>query len=155
MKVTRRQLELLVKEASAPGELSVLTEAELHEIAPIIGAIAGIAGRGLAAVGKVFTKGISGVAKAVTKSPKMMNSVRSLLTKAKVKMPKINKFLQGIDLESLSPEMLSMALQNAPSEVQGDLEKVIKNAADGLKKAEDCACPTADALEKAEDFVEG
>lgn len=154
MRITHRQLKILVKEASAPGHQTVLTEEELYEIAPIIAAIGGLAARGAAAVGSVFSRGVSGVAKAVTNSPKMMNSVRSLLTKARGKMPNIDKFLNSLDLEKLDPEMLANALENAPEDAKGDLEKIMQNASDEFKKAEECDCPTADEIEKAEDSVE-
>ena len=36
MKVTKRQLHLLIKEASSAGHQTVLTEAELHEIQSIL-----------------------------------------------------------------------------------------------------------------------
>jgi hypothetical protein len=154
MRVTKRQLDLLIREALSTPDHMLLEEAELHEIAPIIAAIGGLAARGAAAVGSVFSRGVSGVAKAVTNSPKMMNSVRSLLTKAKGKMPNIDKFLNSLDLEKLDPEMLANALENAPEESKGDLEKIMQNASDEFKKAEECDCPTADELEKAEDSVE-
>ena len=60
MRITRRQLGLLIREAAHPGGDSTLSESELNEIVPIIGII----GRGLAAAGKAAGKAVSAAAKA-------------------------------------------------------------------------------------------
>lgn len=60
MRITKRQLHLLIKEAVHAGRDSTLSESELNEIVPIIGLL----GKGLAAAGKAAGKAVSAAAKA-------------------------------------------------------------------------------------------
>ena len=144
MKVTRRQLKLLVKEASSPGELSILTESELHEIAPIILGMF----RGLGSVAaKTFTslakKGAQGVGQYLMKNPKAAQSVTALISKSKDKLPGVKKFVDEMLGGKLDPATVAVAMQNIPKDVEADLNSMMKSAGQEIAKAEECECPTA------------
>lgn len=141
MKVTKRQLELLVKEASTPDETSVLTEAELNEIAPIISAMfRGLGGMGAKAMANMAKKGITAAGAFIQKNPAVTEKLIGLVMQSADKLPGIKKMLKDMGKDA-TPADIALALQNPPKEAMADLDKMLKGAAGDLKKAEECECP--------------
>lgn len=144
VQITRRQIRLLVKEAIADPGNTTLTEAELNEIAPIIAGL----GRAVASIGPVLARGAASVGRSVSKTPKIANTVSNLVKKASSKMPNISKYLDVIDLDLDDPDLtkLSDMIANPPDIIKGEMDKILKNAASEMKKAEKCDCPTLEDL---------
>lgn len=142
MKVTRRQLELLVKEATASGGKSVLTEAELNEISGLISAMARGLGKSVTKTfAKVLEKGVKGVGEYLAKNPEKIANIMALAKQSADKLPGIQKMLDDLGADAEDPAKLAMALANPPKEAEADLTKMYQGASDQLEKAEDCECP--------------
>ena len=137
MKVTKRQLRLLIKEARAPGEISILTEAELNEIAPVISAMfRGLGSMGAKAMANMAQKGISAASAFIRKNPAVTEKLVGLVMQSADKLPGIKKMLKD-----MGPADIALALQNPPKEAVADLDKMLKGAGKELAKAEECECP--------------
>jgi len=151
MKVTRRQIRLVLREGMNKTGKTSLTEAELLEIAPVIGAIARVLGPAAARLGPTLMKGATKVGQMVSKSPKAQKAIQGLLKKSKDKLPQVSQAMDkmGIDLDNLDFEKLSGFLQNPPDEVKGELDKLFKGAGGQMEKAEECECPTPEEVKQA------
>ena len=151
LKITRRQIRLFIKESHNQDRSStVLTEAELTEIAPVVAAI----GRAIPAMasrmGPLLKKGVSGL-KNISKNPKAAEALKGLMQKGKGKMPNLSKALDkmGLDLDNLDMEKFSEFLNNPPEEASGDLDKLMQGASEQFEKAEQCDCPTPEEVKAA------
>jgi hypothetical protein len=141
MKVTKRQLRLLIKEARAPGEISILTEAELNEIAPVISAMfRGLGSMGAKAMANMAQKGISAASAFIRKNPAVTEKLVGLVMQSADKLPGIKKMLKDMG-KDVAPADIALALQNPPKEAVADLDKMLKGAGKELAKAEECECP--------------
>lgn len=142
MKVTKRQLEILVKEAVAPGTKSVLTEQELNEIAPMISMMARSLGKGATkAFSSVLEKGIQGVSDYIKKNPEQIEKIGVMISQSVDKLPGIQKIADSLG-DNPDPGKLAGALANPPEEAKADLQKMFQSAGEQLEKAEDCQCPS-------------
>jgi len=76
MKISQRQLELLIKEASAPGAHSSLSDAEFDEVLPVLATLTlhehplAMVARGLAAAGRAAGQAMVQMGKAAGKMAK-------------------------------------------------------------------------------------
>lgn len=85
MQVTKRQLQLLIKEATAPGNQTVLTEQELREVEAVLFMITenplAVIARGAQAATRVAAKAAKEVTKAATRAAKAAK--KKMVQKAK------------------------------------------------------------------------
>ena len=148
--VSRNQIRLLVKESMSSSSTSILTEEELQEIAPIIGAIGRMAG---SVASKALQKGAAGVTSALQKSPKLASSITSLLRKSVDKLPNLSRYLDSLEIDLDNPDFgaLSQVLRNPDEKITGELDKVMKSASQQLSKAEKCECPSLEELQAAQE----
>jgi len=147
--VSRRQINLFLKEAMNTSESPVLTESELNEIAPMIGKmLASLGGKALSKVGNVMSKGAVAVGKKIASNPKLQGAVMNLVKKASGKLPELAKFIDatGIDLDNIQPDQVQQMFNN--EKIRGSLDKVLKQGSEQLEKAE--GCPSLEDLQKAE-----
>tara|TARA_Y100000592_G_scaffold90324_1_gene148803 strand:- start:1737 stop:2216 length:480 start_codon:yes stop_codon:yes gene_type:complete len=144
MRLTKRQLSLLVKEATAPGSASVLTEEELNEIAPMISMMArSLGSNATKAFAKTLEKGIQGVADYIEKNPEQIEKIGAMIAQSVDKLPGIQKIADSLG-DNPDPGQLANAIANPPKEAEADLQKMFQGASDQLEKAEDCDCPSPD-----------
>jgi len=142
MRITNRQLKILVKEAIAPGNRTVLTEEELNEIAPMISMMARNLGKGATkAFAGVLEKGIQGVADYIEKNPEQIEKIGAMIAQSVDKLPGIQKMADAIG-DDPDPAKLANVLANPPEEAKADLQKMFQGASEQLEKAEDCECPS-------------
>ena len=105
MKVTRRQISLLVKEAMEPSSSTSLTKSEFYEITPILLELAPLMaiGRAVAGAARVGAKAMGQMAKASTRVAKnMAKNTAKDLAKEKVNDEidaKIRKAQKALDDE--------------------------------------------------------
>ena len=142
MRITKRQLSLLVKEATAPGSASVLTEEELNEIAPMISMMArSLGSNATKAFAKTLEKGIQGVADYIEKNPEQIEKIGAMIAQSVDKLPGIQKMADALG-DNPDPAKIASVLSNPPDEAKADLQKMYQGASDQLEKAEDCECPS-------------
>lgn len=142
MKVTKRQLKLLIKEARGDR----MSRGELNEIGAVLAAM----GKAVTKVGPALAKGTKSVGKAVAKNPKLGKAVSGLMKQAKDNLPKVAKHLadEGFDLENPDLEKLAQLLMSPPEELEGELDMVMQQGAKEAEKAAACDCPTEKELEQ-------
>lgn len=149
VKVTKRQMELLIKEASAPGTETVLTEAELNEIAPVLAQIGGMLGKGAAKLGQLAVKGAQAagpkIAQMASKSKQFFAATKDMFAKAAEKIPELKAMMKMVK----NPQDLETLLKNADPKLKKTLDKMIKQMGGQMKKSGDCDCPTPQEYEKA------
>lgn len=144
MRITKRQLSLLVKEATAPGSASVLTEEELNEIAPMISMMArSLGSNATKAFAKTLEKGIQGVADYIEKNPEQIEKIGAMIAQSVDKLPGIQKIADSLG-DNPDPGQLANAIANPPKEAEADLQKMFQGASEQLEKADDCDCPSPD-----------
>lgn len=152
VQITRRQLSLLLKEYSNETDQLLLTEEELNEIAPIIGAIAGTLGRVAASAGPMLARGVSGLGRIAAKTPKLVQSIGRLASKAVDKLPNLKKYAEkiGLDFDNVDIGKLTDMLKEPPDEIKGELDKLLKGSADQFKQQDKCDCPSLEELQAAQ-----
>jgi len=140
MKVTKRQLDLLVREALSTPDHMLLTEEELNEIAPFITSLVGALGRGTAKIfGDLAKMGIEKVGKWVAENPEEVEKIMGMLQQTAEKLPGVQK---AVDQIGDDPAKAVSLLQNPPEDIKADLDKMLKGAGEQLEKEEECECPT-------------
>lgn len=124
MQVTKRQLQLLIKEATAPGNQTVLTEAEFEEILPVL-----VEAVPLAAIGKAIGAAARGVAKGVAQAAKQAAKGAGRMAKKAAKDFAKEK----------AQDMATDAAEQATSQGEGDLQKIMDKIKipDPMKKMKD------------------
>lgn len=110
MQVTKRQLQLLIKEATAPGNQTVLTEAEFEEILPVL-----IEAVPLAAIGKAIGAAAKGAARAMAQAAKQGAKAAGRMAKKAAKDYAKEK----------AQDMAMDAAEQATSKGEGDLQKIM------------------------------
>jgi len=146
---SRRQINLFLKEAMNPSDSPVLTEAELNEIAPMIGKMfASLGSKAVGKFGDVMAKGAVAVGKKIASNPKLQSAVMSMVKKASEKLPELKQYIDatGVDLDNVSPDQLQQMFDN--EKIRGSLDKVLKQGSDQLEKAE--GCPSLEELQAAQ-----
>ena len=145
VRISRRQIGLILKESLNDTGKPVLTEAELNEIAPFIAALKNF---GKAILALPF-KGAYAVAGKLAKDPKVQQMVMPMLKKAADKLPNVKKYIDaaGIDLKNPNFDEISKMFSN--EKLKGELDKMLKQGGEELKKAEECDCPSLEDLQKA------
>ena len=149
VKVTRRQMELLIKEASAPGTETVLTEAELNEIVPVLAQIGGVLGQGAIKLGQVAAKGIQvagpKIAAAAQRSKEFFGGMKDMIAKAAEKIPELKAMMKMVK----NPQDLETLFKSADPKLKKQLDKMVKEMGGQMKKSGNCDCPTPQEYEKA------
>ena len=147
IKLSRRQVSLLVREVLNKSDRSVLSEAELNEIAPAIAALVRVAPRLI----PHLARGARGVAKYVKKNPKNSFRVARLINKAKDKMPNLSKHMDDNEIPTDGSDAGSLIgmIEDPPDKINNELDKVLKSAAAEAKRAEKCDCPDIEEIEQA------
>lgn len=146
IKVTRRQLELLIKEATAPGTETVLTEAELNEISALLTTLTRSLGS-LAAKGfsKILDKGVEAVGDWMKQNPDKVGNILAMIKQTQDKLPGVKKLADEIELDKADPKTVAIRLQqiakNPPEDLKADMNKMFKQGAEQMEKAADCECP--------------
>ena len=146
IQVSRRQINLFLKEAHNTSSELILTEEELNEIAPLlVRAAAGLGALAKGAAG-MLAKGATAVGKQVAKSPKFANMIKNMVSKASNKMPNIKKYIDasGIDLKNADANTLQSMFSN--TKLKCELDKILKQGGEQMKKAEECDCPTPEEM---------
>ena len=142
-------MELLIKEASAPGTETVLTEAELNEIAPVLAQITGILGQGAQKLGQLAVKGmeVAGpkIAAAAKRSKEFFSATKDMIAKAAEKIPELKAMMKMVK----NPQDLETLFKNADPKMKKKLDKLVKQMGGQMKKSGDCDCPTPKEYEKA------
>ena len=145
MRVTKRQLDLLIREALSTPDHMLLTEEELNEIAPFITSLVGALGRGTAKrFGDLAKAGIEKAGEWIKDNPEQVEKIMGMLQQTAEKLPGVQKAVEQIGDD---PAKAVQLLQNPPEEMKSDLDTMFKNAGEQLEKEEECECPTPDETE--------
>jgi hypothetical protein len=146
IQVTRRQINLFLKEAHNESSELILTEEELNEIAPLLVRAAAGLGSAIKGAAEFLAKGATAVGKQIAKNPKFKKVVTDMVSKASQKMPNIKQYIDaaGVDLKNADDNTLTQMFNNP--KLKGELDKVLKTAGTQMKKAEECDCPTPEEM---------
>lgn len=147
--ITRRQISLILRESFNDAGVSVLTEAELNEIAPFLAALGKIG----KSVGSFLSKGAKSVASKFSVDPNIQKTVLPMLQKSADKLPNVKKYMDAVGIDLEKPDFNEIGKMFSNEKLTGELDKMLKQGSDQIEKAEECDCPTMEELQKAKDEV--
>lgn len=153
IRLSKKQINLLVREILSRRGYNTITEEQIVEIAPMIAMLGRSLGTGaLKAFSGVARKGAQAAADYVQKNPEMAEKILAMVQQSSEKLPGLSSVA---DEAGGDPMKLATILQNPDEDAAKDLDTMLKSGAEEMQQAADCECPTPEDLSKIPSSVAG